>query len=60
MNDVKKQTGYLNITDAALRLIRKYYGKKNKRHYRKRKNIYIKHFFKVKMVLLLLKSLHVI
>ena len=28
MNDVKKQTGYLNITDAALRLIRKYYGKK--------------------------------
>ena len=30
MNDVKKQTGHLNIADTVLRIIRKYYGKKTK------------------------------
>ena len=59
MNDVKKQTGHLNIADTALRIIRKYYGKKTKDITEKEKK-YIKHLFKVKMVLLLLKSLHVI
>ena len=39
MNDVKKQTGYLNITDVALRLIRKYYVKKTKAITEKEKNI---------------------
>ena len=58
MNDVKKETGHLNIADAALRRIKKYCGK-NKRHYKKRKKT-IKHFFKVKMVTLLLKILNVI
>ena len=33
MNVVKKETGHLNIADAALRRIQKYCGKKkNKRH----------------------------
>ena len=30
MNDVKKETGHLNIADAALRRIKKYCGKKAK------------------------------
>ena len=30
MNDVKKETGHLNIADAALRRIKKYCGKKTK------------------------------
>ena len=59
MNDVKKQTGHLNIADTALRIIRKYYGKKTKDITEKEKK-YIKPLFKVKMVFLLLKSLHVI
>ena len=58
MNDVKKETGHLNIDDIALRIIRKYYGKKPKDITEKEKNI--KPFFKVKMVFLLLKTLHVI
>ena len=37
MNDVKRETGHLNISDTALRRIKKYCGKKNKRHHRKRK-----------------------
>ena len=37
MNDVKKETEHLNIADAALKRIKKYCGKKNKRHYKKRK-----------------------
>ena len=30
INDVKKETGHLNIADAALRRIKKYCGKKTK------------------------------
>ena len=30
MNDVKRQTGHLNISDTTLRRIKKYYGKKIK------------------------------
>ena len=30
MNDAKKETGHLNIADAALRRIKKYCGKKTK------------------------------
>ena len=43
MNDVKRETGHLNISDTALRRIEKYCSKKNKRHYRKRKKN-TKHF----------------
>ena len=39
MSDVKRQVGNLKIADAGLRRIKKYCGKKNKRHYRKRKKI---------------------
>ena len=38
MNDIKKETGHLNVADAALNRVKKYYSKK-KRHYRKRKKI---------------------
>ena len=58
MNDVKRQTGHLNIADTALRRIKKYCGKKTKNITEKEKNI--KHFLNVKMVFLLFKSLHVI
>ena len=58
MNDVKKETGHLNIADAALRRIKKYCGKKTKDIKEKEKKA--KHFLKIKMVFLLLKSLHVI
>ena len=58
MNDVKKETGHLNIADAALRRIKKYCGKKTKDITEKEKKT--KHFLKIKMVFLLLKSLHVI
>ena len=51
MNDVKRETGHLNISDTALRRIKKYCGKKIK-------DITEKEM--VKMVFLLLKSLHVI
>ena len=37
MRDVKIQTNHTNIDDVALKRIRKYCGKKNKRHYRRRK-----------------------
>ena len=30
MNDVKRETGHLNISDTALRRIKKYYGKEIK------------------------------
>ena len=39
MSDVKRQVGNLKIADAGLTRIKKYCGKKNKRHYRKRKKI---------------------
>ena len=57
-NDVKKETGHLNIADAALKRIKKYCGKKTKDITEKEKKT--KHFLKIKMVFLLLKSLHVI
>ena len=56
MNDVKRR---LNIADAALRKIKKYCGKKKQKTLQKKKKN-IKHFLNVKMVFLLLKSLHVI
>ena len=59
MNDVKKETGHLNIADAALRRIKKYCGKKTKDITEKEKKN-TNHFLKIKMVFLLLKSLHVI
>ena len=59
MNDVKKETGHLNIADVALRRIQKYCGKKNQKTLKKKKKN-TKHFLKIKMVFLLLKSLHVI
>ena len=58
MNDVKKETRHLNIADAALSRIKKYCGKKTKDITEKEKKT--KHFLKIKMVFLLLKSLHVI
>ena len=45
MNDVKKETGHLNISDIALRRIKKYYGKKKDNKKRKKK---YKVFFKDK------------
>ena len=39
MNDVKKETGHLNIADAALRRIKKYCGKKTKDITEKEKKI---------------------
>ena len=58
MNDAKKETGHLKIADAALRRIKNYCGKKTKDIKEKEKKA--KHFLKIKMVFLLLKSLHVI
>ena len=58
MSDVERQIAHLNITDVALKRIRKYYGKKTKDITEKNKNT--KHFLKVKWVFLLLKSLHVL
>ena len=37
MRDVEIQTNHTNIDHAALKRIRKYYGKKNKRHWRRRR-----------------------
>ena len=59
MNDVKKETGHLNIADAALKRIKKYCGRKTKDITEKEKKN-TKYFLKIKMVFLLLKSLHVI
>ena len=39
MNDVKKETGHLNIADAALRRIKKYCGRKTKDITEKEKKI---------------------
>ena len=47
MNDVKRETGHLNISDTALRRIKKYYGKKIKDITEKEKQKY-KAFFKDK------------
>ena len=58
MNDVKRETGHLNISDTALIRIKKYCGKKIKDITEKKKDT--KHFLKIKMVFLFLKSLHVI
>ena len=38
MNDIKKETGHLNVADAALNRVKNIIVKK-KRHYRKRKKI---------------------
>ena len=46
MNDVKRETGHLNISDTALRRIKKYCGKKNKDITEKEKKY--KAFFKDK------------
>ena len=59
MNDVKRQSGDLNVADTELRRIKKYYGKKSKDITEEEKKN-TKHFLKVKMVFLLLKSLHMI
>ena len=59
MNDVKKETGHLNITDTALRRIKKLCGKEIKDVTAKEKKN-TKNFLKIKMVFLLLKSLHAI
>ena len=59
VNDVKRQTGHLNIADTALRRIKKYCCKKTKDITEKEKKN-TKPFLRVKMVFLLLKSLHVI
>ena len=59
MNDVKRETGHLNISDTALRRIKKYCGKKIKDITEKEKKN-TKHFLKIKMVFLLLKRLQVI
>ena len=37
MSDIETKLGHSNIDDIALKRIRKYCGKKNKRHYRRRK-----------------------
>ena len=37
MSDIETQLGHSNIVDVALKKIRNYYGKKNRRHYRRRK-----------------------
>ena len=58
-NNVKKETGHLNIADAALKRIKKYCGRKTKVITEKEKKN-TKYFLKIKMVFLLLKSLHVI
>ena len=58
MKDVKRATGHLNISDTALRRIKKYRGKKVNNITEKEKKK--KHFLKIKMVFLLLESLHVI
>ena len=58
MNDVKRETGHINISETALRRIKKHSGKKIKDREKEQKNT--KHFLKIKMVFLLLKSLHVI
>ena len=58
LNDVKREIGHLNISDTVLRRIKKY-GKKIKDITEKEKKN-IKHFSKIKMVFILLKSLHVI
>ena len=58
MSDVKRQTRHLNIADAGLRKIKKYWGKKTKDITEKEKNT--KHYLKVKRVFLLLESLQMI
>ena len=37
MNDIEIKLGHSNIADVVLKRIRKYLGKKNKTHYKKRK-----------------------
>ena len=37
MSNIETQLGHSNIANVALKRIRKYSGKKNKRHYRRRK-----------------------
>ena len=59
MSDIEIQLGHSNICDIALKRIRKYCEKKQKK-LQKKKNKNIKHFLKLKQVFLLLKNLHVI
>ena len=44
MNDVKTQTKHTNIADVVLGRIKKYYGKKNKKHFKRRKKKYRAYF----------------
>ena len=55
MNDVKKETGHLNIADAALRRIKKYCGKKTKDITKKEKKN--KAFFKDKEGIFIIEKL---
>ena len=58
MNDVKRETGHLSISDTTLRRSKKYCVKKIKDNRKRKKNT--KHCLNIKMVFLLLKSLQVI
>ena len=44
MSQIETQLGHSNIADAISKRIRKYCGKKNKRHYRRRKTKIQAHF----------------
>ena len=54
MNDVKRETGHLNISDTALKRMKIYCGKKINDIAEKEKNA--NHFLEIKMVFLLLQS----
>ena len=55
MNDVKRETGHLNISDTALRRIKKYCGKKTKNITEKEKKY--KAFFKDKDGIFIIEKL---
>ena len=56
MSDIEIQLEHSNISDVALKRIRKYCGKKKQKTLQKKKNKNTKHFLKVKRMLLLLKN----
>ena len=60
MSDLEIQLRHSNIANVALKRIRKYCGKKNKRHEEEKEKYKTFHFLKLKNVFLLLKSLHMI
>ena len=55
MNDVKKETGHLNVADAALKRIKRYCGKKTKDIIEKEKKY--KSFFKNKDGIFIIENL---